>query len=68
MIIGTHRLSEHQTLAVESAAAQVMCSRLDDFYKHLTDELRGTQRGRDSALSIAITGALRKVGARRGLD
>jgi hypothetical protein len=66
MMIGTHHLSLHQTLAVESAAASVMSSKLDDFYRYLTDELRETQRVRDSTVSIAVFGALQKVGARRG--
>jgi hypothetical protein len=65
MIIGKARLSEHQKLAVEIAASKVMSSKLDEFYLALTDELRETQRVRDSTVSIAIFGALQKVGARR---
>jgi hypothetical protein len=68
MIIGTHRLNEHQARVVESAQAELMTSRQDDFLKYIGDGLRGQLQIRDSMLRHIVCSALVKFGARRGLD
>ena len=68
MIIGKARLSENQTRVVESAQAELMTSRQDDFLKYIGDGLRGQRQIRDSMLRHIVCSALVKFGARRGLD
>jgi hypothetical protein len=65
MILGPHRLTTNQTLVVEQAASQLMCSRLDAFYKYLGDTLRAKQRIGDTDLWHATRAALHKFGATR---
>jgi hypothetical protein len=67
MVIGQHRLSEHQARVVESAQ-ELMTSRQDDFLKYIGDGLRGQRQIRDSMLRHVVCSALVKFGARRGLD
>ena len=64
MVIGEHRLNEHQARVVESAQAEFMTSRQDDFLKYIGDGLRGQRQIRDSMLRHIVCSALVKFGAR----